>query len=274
MRMDLIRRFTLAAALLVLGGCAGLPSDATQRFVQPVNKAAELSVPAPAVATQRPSRLYELAKPADIDRIDLQPGPLSAPVDGFSLEPAPDTRPGTSVFQEFERGGASWYGPGLHGRRTASGERYDMHALTAAHRTLPFGTMVRVRSLVNGREVEVRITDRGPFVRSRIIDVSRAAAVELGMIGLGIKNVALLRLDDENPGRDDGEPSGLGSLDGSQNLVPRVGSGASQMQVAPTAFGETGRRAPTVSSPTRRVVRHKRAPPALKKPAAQLKQQR
>ncbi len=94
--------------------------------------------------------------------------------------------------REFERGGASWYGPGFHGRRTASGEIYDMNALTAAHRTLPFGTMVRVHSLVNGRDVDVRITDRGPFSHNRIIDVSRAAAEELGMLGLGFKEVVLL----------------------------------------------------------------------------------
>ncbi len=70
-----------------------------------------------------------------------------------------------------------------------------MHALTAAHRTLPFGTVVRVRSLVNGREVDVRISDRGPFVRGRVIDLSRAAAEELQMLGLGFKQVSLLVLE-------------------------------------------------------------------------------
>ena len=94
--------------------------------------------------------------------------------------------------REFERGAASWYGPGFHGRLTARGERYNMNAFTAAHRTLPFGTMVRVHSLVNGRDVDLRITDRGPFSRNRIIDVSRAAAAELGMLGLGFKEVVLL----------------------------------------------------------------------------------
>ena len=93
--------------------------------------------------------------------------------------------------REFQRGGASWYGPRFHGRRTASGERYDMQGFTAAHRTLPFGTMVRVRSLVNGHEVDVRINDRGPYSRNRIIDVSRAAADELGMLTLGVKDVVL-----------------------------------------------------------------------------------
>ena len=93
--------------------------------------------------------------------------------------------------REYQRGGASWYGPRFHGRRTASGERYDMHGMTAAHRTLPFGAWVRVHSLVNGREVDVRITDRGPFIHSRVIDVSRGAAEALGMLGLGFKEVVL-----------------------------------------------------------------------------------
>ena len=92
----------------------------------------------------------------------------------------------------FERGGASWYGPGFQGRRTASGERFDMNEFTAAHRTLPFGTWVRVHSLVNGQDVDVRITDRGPFVSGRVIDLSRAAAEVLGLLGLGFKEVELL----------------------------------------------------------------------------------
>ncbi len=74
-----------------------------------------------------------------------------------------------------------------------------MHAYTAAHRTLPFGTLVRVHSLVNGREVDVRITDRGPFSRSRVIDVSRVAAEELGMLGLGFKEVVLLVPESTQP---------------------------------------------------------------------------
>lgn len=94
--------------------------------------------------------------------------------------------------REFQQGKASWYGPRFNGRRTASGERYNMHELTAAHRTLPFGTVVRVRSLVNGKEVDVRITDRGPFSRGRVIDLSRAAAEAIGMLGLGVKDVLLL----------------------------------------------------------------------------------
>ncbi|SEA74961.1 septal ring lytic transglycosylase RlpA family protein [Variovorax sp. YR216] len=95
----------------------------------------------------------------------------------------------------FERGGASWYGIQFHQRKTASGERFDMTALTAAHKTLPFNTRVCVRSLVNGREVLVRINDRGPYAAGRIIDLSRAAAEAIGLVGLGIKQVALSVVD-------------------------------------------------------------------------------
>ena len=90
-----------------------------------------------------------------------------------------------------ERGLASWYGPGFHGKRAANGEIYDQDALTAAHRTLPFETVVEVRNRDNGQRVKVRITDRGPFVRGRIIDLSRAAAKQLDMIGPGIAPVEI-----------------------------------------------------------------------------------
>lgn len=90
-----------------------------------------------------------------------------------------------------ERGLASWYGPGFHGKRAANGEVYDQDALTAAHRTLPFDTVVEVRNRDNGRRVEVRITDRGPFVRGRIIDLSHAAAVQLDMLGPGVAPVEI-----------------------------------------------------------------------------------
>jgi rare lipoprotein A len=93
---------------------------------------------------------------------------------------------------ELGRGKASWYGPGFQGKRTASGERFDMNGLTAAHRTLPFGTRVRVRNTKNGREVVVRINDRGPQIQSRIIDLSRAAAAELDLVRAGEAPVLLL----------------------------------------------------------------------------------
>lgn len=88
---------------------------------------------------------------------------------------------------------ASWYGARLQGRRTASGEHFDMHALTAAHRRLPFGTRVRVRSVDTGREVVVRINDRGPRHPGREIDLSAAAARALGIEHLGVARVQLFR---------------------------------------------------------------------------------
>jgi rare lipoprotein A len=88
-------------------------------------------------------------------------------------------------------GWASYYGPGFHGRRTASGEIFDMHELVAAHRTLPLGTVARVTNLANGRSVVVRITDRGPYIRGRILDVSKGAAKALAFVRDGITRVRI-----------------------------------------------------------------------------------
>ncbi len=86
---------------------------------------------------------------------------------------------------------ASWYGPGFHGNKTANGEVYDMHARTAAHRTLPFGTLVRVTRLDTGASTVVRINDRGPHVAGRVIDLSNAAANDLDMVKAGVARVRL-----------------------------------------------------------------------------------
>ena len=94
--------------------------------------------------------------------------------------------------RSVQSGGASWYGPGFHGRRTASGERFNSRALTAAHRSLPFGSRVRVTNERTGRSVVVRINDRGPFVGGRVIDLSKAAAQAVGISGVG--KVKLTRL--------------------------------------------------------------------------------
>jgi len=98
--------------------------------------------------------------------------------------PAVPAIPGTAQV-----GTASWYGRPFHGRRAANGEIYDMETMTAAHRTLPFGTRVRVQNLENGKTVDLRIIDRGPFVEDRIIDVSHAAARSLAMVGPGTASV-------------------------------------------------------------------------------------
>ncbi len=91
-----------------------------------------------------------------------------------------------------QRGIASWYGPGYHGRATASGEIYDMDRFTAAHRNFAFGTRVRVHNLDNGRMTQVRINDRGPFKKGRIIDLSRSAARDLDMIRPGTARVRVV----------------------------------------------------------------------------------
>lgn len=110
-------------------------------------------------------------------------GLLAAGIFLFSLVPRYD-----------EVGIASWYGPGFQGRTTANGELYDMYAFTAAHKSLPFGTVVKVVDLDTGRSVVVRINDRGPFVPGRIIDLSYAAARELGMVERGTAKVGLIIL--------------------------------------------------------------------------------
>ena len=101
--------------------------------------------------------------------------------------------PATSDIAWRETGLASWYGARFHGRPTASGEVYDMYAMTAAHRTLPIPSYARVRNPANGREVIVRINDRGPFVDGRVVDLSYTAALRLGVLG-GVAPVELQRL--------------------------------------------------------------------------------
>ncbi len=105
---------------------------------------------------------------------------------------------GAALFADPQMEGlASWYGGKFHGRLTSSGEVFDTNEMTAAHRTLPFGTVVKVTNEDNGRTAIVKINDRGPFVGGRIIDLSRAAAVELGMVGQGVARVSLEIVDFE-----------------------------------------------------------------------------
>lgn len=111
---------------------------------------------------------------------------------GLRAEPPGEAAIGQVLQREIDRGKASWYGKRFHGRRTASGERFNMYALTAAHPSLPFGTRLRVRHLESGREVEVRINDRGPHVDGRILDLSQAAARALGMLSSGASEVVLV----------------------------------------------------------------------------------
>jgi rare lipoprotein A len=118
--------------------------------------------------------------------------PPSGPPSAIERQPAV---PGEYV----EEGVASWYGIPFQGRRTSNGEIYDMHEFTAAHRTLPFNAVVRVTNLRNGKQTEVRINDRGPFVANRVIDLSLSAAQAIEMVGTGTAPVRLEIISGPNP---------------------------------------------------------------------------
>jgi len=107
----------------------------------------------------------------------------------------PVSYPDAGEGEVIEEGVASWYGPNFHGKLTANGERYDMYGLTAAHRTLPFNTLLRVENMENSESVVVRINDRGPFAKNRIIDLSKKAAEQIDMIGNGTAPVKLVLLE-------------------------------------------------------------------------------
>jgi len=131
---------------------------------------------------------------------------------GAAPAAASDDAPGLAVPErpslglrggrDLQRGVASWYGPGFHGRLTANGERFDMNELTAAHKTLPFGTRVLVHNPRTGKEVVVRINDRGPFIKGRMLDLSKASAKALGFKSRGHDAVVLREV---LPARADGE---------------------------------------------------------------------
>jgi len=120
-----------------------------------------------------------------------------------------------------ERGVASWYGKKFHGQRTANGEKYDMYAMSAAHRTLPLPSYLRVRNLNNGKTVVVRVNDRGPFLENRIVDLSYAAAVKIGIIGTGTGIVEIEAITGEEPVIQTANPEpGPGPL--SKTAAPRL----------------------------------------------------
>jgi rare lipoprotein A len=133
------------------------------------------------------------SNPENANTREPRPEPASGVPASPSARPtkrnAPAPNPPVSAYTE--EGNASWYGEPFNGRRASNGEIYDMHKLTAAHRTLPFDTVVRVTNVSNGKSTVVRITDRGPFVDNRIIDLSMAAAREIDSIGPGVVPVRL-----------------------------------------------------------------------------------
>jgi rare lipoprotein A len=167
------------AFALGLAACSGpLP--------KPVVEGALASAPQPAAPGWAPTA------PAEPSNVAVARPMEQAPAQTDASQPTPAVL-AAGVDVVLAKGRASWYGPRFHGRRTASGERFDMHALTAAHKTLPFGSRVRVHSVHTGQQVVVRINDRGPYKHQRIIDLSYAAAKALGVKERGVTEVILLR---------------------------------------------------------------------------------
>ncbi|MGF1696029.1 septal ring lytic transglycosylase RlpA family protein [Vibrio lamellibrachiae] len=118
---------------------------------------------------------------------------------GCSSTAAIDTGKTRSYAKSHELvGQASWYGNKYHGKLTASGERYNMRAYTAAHKTLPFGTIVKVTNTANGKSVDVKINDRGPFVKGRVIDLSQKSFGQIGNIKKGLAPIKIEIIDDSN----------------------------------------------------------------------------
>ncbi|WP_299395581.1 septal ring lytic transglycosylase RlpA family protein [Pelagibius sp.] len=176
-----------ALVLTLLGACAATaPEDG------PLNRSGDLSGGGPAATATRAEAPSARAAPRPV----APPGPSRQPAEqsGSSLAALPPdsevrgAQPAERVTETFS-GLASWYGKRFHGRLTASGSRFDMNAMTAAHRSLPFGTRVRVTNESNRRSIVVTINDRGPFIKPRIIDLSFAAAKALDFIDDGLTRV-------------------------------------------------------------------------------------
>ena len=177
------------ACCVIVAGCASVErpsSDAVPQGGAAADAKAPAAPPRRGEPTRTPPADPLRSKPRAHETDDAEKAPTAVP--------SPENPPSRASADQV--GLASWYGSKFHRRRTASGELFDMRALTAAHPTLPFGSLVCVRSTVNGRSVVVRINDRGPHTGNRVIDLSRAAAEELGMIGLGLKPVELFALED------------------------------------------------------------------------------
>jgi rare lipoprotein A len=186
-----------AAAAMITAGClAGVSGPAASNAAggnaanrrglrsAPTATARHGTTPAPAAGAQRAcAARHEKRRERAAGSRGASTGPQTTRITG---------RPASNRRATGARSGlATWYGRPFHGKRTASGRIYNMHRLTAAHRTLPFGTRVRVTNLRNQRQVTVRITDRGPFGKGRIIDLSRAAAQKLRMLRAGVVPVRL-----------------------------------------------------------------------------------
>jgi len=176
-----VSALVLMAAVISSQGC-GIISDAPNRVVSTRGVSPSESQTGNPSSDKPPTHTL----PREIPPIAKIPSPPET-------EQAP---PATSQPTMMETGVASWYGPKFHGKLTASGEVFNQEKFTAAHQTLPWGSRVKVTNLANGKSVDVRINDRGPFGKGRIIDVSRAAARALGMMGRGLTTVRVEWLSD------------------------------------------------------------------------------
>ena len=180
-------RLTLALTLTLLAACS-TPPQAPERDGPLSNTPSNLASVPDAVPRVEPLRTGGPNKPYEV--LGRRYEPLTRDL------PLKDT------------GGASWYGRKFHGKPTASGELYDMFAMTAAHKTMPIPSYARVRNPVNGREVVVRINDRGPFVDGRVIDLSYTAALKLGVLnGVATVEVRRITLAEISAGQVDAQPS-------------------------------------------------------------------
>jgi rare lipoprotein A len=163
--------FLSGSALLLSGSNVLAPAFATTGRVVLATSESRLEV-----------AIREVEAPQAIEEQPLKPAAPSLPIATPSAQP---------TVRSVSNGQASWYGPGFYGNRTANGEVFRPGTLTAAHRTLPFGTKVRVTNLWNGRTAVVRINDRGPFHGNRVIDLAHGAANQLGVVASGVAQVKL-----------------------------------------------------------------------------------
>lgn len=205
------RRGLILATCLLVAGCAGLP------WLGKVSKPTVMD-PADAPATTAPARVEPPATAAAAPAPTAMPprvaAPASDPPDAVprveristTLPNLPyrvrgeDYQPSNSDVPLQETGIASWYGEPFHGRRTANGEVYDMNSMTAAHKTMPLPSYAVVRNRRNGKQIVVRVNDRGPFKDGRVIDLSRAAARKLGISGIAQVEVRRLTHDEIRTG--------------------------------------------------------------------------
>lgn len=221
--MRFLQRALLMLTVITLAACANFPDQPTptQRRPRtvPQSPPSTRNIPIRPSPTMPPPRSppvmdgaapsWEKDFPPDADEIptDIENIPDAVPIAGprspggnaESYEVLGKTYKVLDDAKGFrQRGYASWYGKKFHGRKTANGDRYDMFEMTAAHKTLPLPSFVRVTDLDNGKSVVVKINDRGPFHSDRIIDLSYAAAAKLGLIGHGTSMVEIVALDPEN----------------------------------------------------------------------------